>query len=230
MISQIPGGVSSSDSFSTAIDHPRHHSLPRDSDKRDDFFLWAWLLEIVSRPTAPVNAVQFVVPRTTANPDGHVAHDVSETGPAVYEIRRRSGLDWNELADMFGVSEDEVCKWASGLSLGSVAENAVRRTLEVIRHLDRGSSYDTRQLLLTLGEDGRASTFVLLREKRFDEVMARAGGGFARPDNRPDLSDEEKNLRRPEDPMLLLQADASRPDFATNPRIAKVMRAPPMED
>src|SRR5262245_8901698 len=53
--------------------------------------------------------------RTAASPAGRIEPAATETvGAAVMEIRRRSGLTWEELGDLFGVSRRSVHHWASG--------------------------------------------------------------------------------------------------------------------
>lgn len=163
-------------------------------------------------------------------PHRHLLLDDADAVPgahAVCEIRRRSGLDWGELAELFGVSQKDVCNWASGGPTGRQALHVVRCTLKAIRHLYRGTSRDTRTFLLASAGDAGTSAFDLLRERRFPEVMARTSGDVVSLPRRPALSEEAQALRRPESVMALLQADQHRPNFATSPRIAHVRRAPP---
>ena len=162
---------------------------------------------------------------TRVNADGRVSvADPVSTSQAVFEIRRLSGLDWDELAAVFGVARSDVCSWANGSVLSDRERLVVLRALAAIRHLDRGTSDDTRRFLMEDDDTTGTSVLELLRSERFDEVMAMPGRAvFQRP--RPALSEEAKMLRCPP-PIFLLDADHSRPVVATDPRVAEVMRAP----
>ena len=195
--------------------------------------VWTFAVDPGWKPTVPANIYRPVVPSTNANPDGHMLlcdADSVLCARAVCEIRQRSGLDWNELAELFGASREEVCYWASGGSSDGHVRHLIRNTLKAIRHLDRGTSGDTRTYLLANDSDADISAFQLLREQRFSEVMARKSGDGVSSRRRPALSKEAQELRRPESVTALLQADQSRPDFVTSPRIAHVLRAPPAGD
>ena len=165
--------------------------------------------------------------------DGHLFLEDADAvvgARAICEIRRRSGLDWGELAELFGVPQEDVCNWASGGPTGRQALHVVCSTLKAIRHLDRGTSRDTRTYLLASEGDADTSAFDLLRERRFSEVMARKRGDVVSLPRRPALSKKAQALRRPESVTALLQADQHRPDFATSPRMVHVRRAPPAGD
>ena len=57
------------------------------------------------------------VDRTTANPAGSfdfLLGPAESTAEAIMEIRRRSGLTWQELGDLFDVSRRSIHHWANG--------------------------------------------------------------------------------------------------------------------
>lgn len=95
---------------------------------------------------------------------------------AIVELRRRSGLTWEELAALFGVSRRSVHFWASGKPMNSSNEEALNRLLHVVRHIDRGASAATRSALMSIQADG-ATPFDLLAEGGYQEVMLRLGQG-----------------------------------------------------
>ena len=177
-----------------------------------------------------VNAEEYAgmrpAPGYPACPDGRVSvADPVSTSQAVFEIRRLSGLDWDELAAVFGVSRSDVCSWANGSVLSDRERFVVLRTLAAIRHVYRGTSDDTRSFLLEDDDTTGMSVLELLRSERLDEVMAMPGRAVVQGP-RPALSEDAQMLRRPAPPILLLDADHSRPVIATNPRVAELMRAP----
>lgn len=95
---------------------------------------------------------------------------------AIAELRRRSGLTWEELADLFGVSRRSVHFWASGKPLNASHEEALNQLLHVVRYIDRGSGAATRSALASLGADG-VSPLELLAEGRYGEAMQSLGRG-----------------------------------------------------
>ena len=114
--------------------------------------------------------------RTTAGLAGQVNPGPSETsGGTLLEIRRRSGLTWEELGYLFNVSRRSVHHWASGKTVSAKHDRLIRQMLAAIRHLDRGEAARTRALLLTTDAKGIAA-LDLLKAGLFEEATARAEG------------------------------------------------------
>jgi hypothetical protein len=149
---------------------------------------------------------------TSANPDGLAAAPVTsrfaedEAAGAILELRRLSGLGWEQLADLVGVTRRTVHFWASGRPINAANAERVQRTLAAVRFADRGTASDNRVLLLTPQEDG-ALLQDLLREQAYDRFMERAGRGPGRPTpSLTPLSRAEQARRRPTPPAFLLGA------------------------
>lgn len=133
------------------------------------------------------------------------------TREAVSELRRISGLTWEQLGQLFAVSRRSVHFWASGKPLNAENETRLLQVLDIVRTADRGDARSTRSALLDV-HDG-SSAFDLLVEERFDEARARlgVGGGGGRP--RPvlgELSAEAKAARAPLRPEELVEAQHDR--------------------
>ncbi|MGE3839928.1 MAG: hypothetical protein AB7G40_18700 [Hyphomonadaceae bacterium] len=128
---------------------------------------------------------------------------------AVLEIRRISGLTWDELATLFSVSRRSVHHWASGKQVSSANEHHIRRTLGVVRALDRGASSATRNLILGQHLSG-SLIFDLLQAQAYEDVLDRALS-LPATDRRPSrvLSNEETRRRRPSPPIELLAPEES---------------------
>ena len=60
------------------------------------------------------------------------------TRKAVSELRRISGLTWEQLAGLFGVSRRAVHFWASGKPLNATNHQRLMRVLDVVRGADVG--------------------------------------------------------------------------------------------
>lgn len=181
---------------------------------------------------APATGTTYEVPRlivgrTTAGPVGEIVHDNTDSRASyIMEIRRRSGLTWAELGDLFGVSRRSVHYWANGQPVSAGHDRTIRRILVAIRYLDQGSQAGTRSLLLAVDRDTGTSTFDLLRDGCFELAKKRVGSIRTLPFQRTDLSDSAQDARRPPSPVLLLGAEQDRPDIPAKARIAQAKRAP----
>lgn len=164
--------------------------------------------------------------RTAAGSVGQVDAVPAETsGETILEIRRRSGLTWEELGDLFNVSRRSVHHWASGKAVSAKHDQLIRQMLAAIRHLDRGEAARTRALLLTMDAKGIA-VLDLLKAGLFEEAMGRADGRPAAEQHRTPLSQAAQDMRRPPAQALLLEASQERPDIPAKARIARAVRAP----
>ncbi len=148
------------------------------------------------------------------------------TADAILQIRRLSGLTWEELSDLFDVSRRSVHHWASGSVASPEHQRMILQVLEIIRQLYRGSSIDTRSLLLTADSAG-VSKIKLLKDQIHSGMIS--GGKWRqtiaeRPRTR--LSQAAQDARRPLPQMLLLNADQERPDFPSTARVASAVRVP----
>lgn len=102
--------------------------------------------------------------------------EATSTQAAIAELRRRSGLTWDQLARLFGVARRSVHFWASGKPLNATNEERLGRFLSVIRSIDRGTARETRAALMTALSDGTIP-FDLLAADRFGEALVRLGLG-----------------------------------------------------
>ena len=179
---------------------------------------------------APATASTYEMPcplvRTATGPDGQLDPVAPEsTAEAVMEIRRRSGLTWEELGELFNVSRRSVHHWANGKPVAATHERTLRKMLAAIRHLDRGSQAGTRALLLTTDPSRGASTFDLLQDGRFEEAMGRAAAIEQPRGQRIPLSRAAREARRRPAPALLVGAKQDRPKFPAKARVARPVRA-----
>jgi len=119
---------------------------------------------------------------------------------AIVELRRRSGLTWEQLARLFGVAPRSVHFWASGKPLNAAHEERLGRVLAIIRQIDQGQARATRAALMTASSDG-VIPFDLLMTDRFAEVTGRLGASPPRPiPPRPPLAEHARAARRPPPP------------------------------
>lgn len=128
------------------------------------------------------------------------------TRSAIMEVRRLSGLTWEQLSDLLSVARRSLHFWASGKRLNAPNEERVSRLLACIRFIARDSARETRTLLLRAQPDGQIPIDLLSRGE-FEEVASRLGpGGRAAERVYSDLSPEAWAARRPPPPESLIGA------------------------
>lgn len=97
------------------------------------------------------------------------------TSDAIAELRRTSGLTWDEIGRLFGVSRRSVHFWASGKPMNAANEQHLLRVIDIVRRADRGDARGNRAVLFEVSADG--TPFDLLASKRFEEAEALIGRG-----------------------------------------------------
>jgi hypothetical protein len=143
---------------------------------------------------------------------------------AIMELRRLTGLTWDQLARFFRVTPRSLYFWASGKALTPANEEHLCRLLATIRRLDRGSAHENRTLLLSALEDG-SIPFDLLVEGKYDQVVSLLGPRQARPKPSP-LSAAARVARTPPPPEFFIATGPERVHEevgkARVPRISRV--------
>jgi len=135
--------------------------------------------------------------------------DAETTRQAISELRRVSGLTWEQLGELFEVSRRSVHFWASGKPLNAGNEQRLMEVLDVVRAADRGDARSTRAALFEV-RDG-TTAFALLTAERFEDARAILGTGAARA--KPalvELSAAAKAARKPLPPEDLVDAQHDR--------------------
>jgi transcriptional regulator with XRE-family HTH domain len=139
-----------------------------------------------------------------------MAADEDETeiraGKWVAELRRLSGLSWNELARLLNVGRRSLGFIASGKPVMPATEEHLKRILAVVRQIDRGSAAANRAALLEVADDG-VIAFHLLADGEYDTAAAILGRdkGATRAAS-PTLTAEARLARAPRSPADLVGA------------------------
>jgi len=92
----------------------------------------------------------------------------------VHELRRLSGLTWEQLANVLRVSRRTLHNWANGLPMSRNHEERLARTISVLRAIDRGSANQNRALLFDVAPQGE-TLLDLLRREDYDAVLKMGG-------------------------------------------------------
>jgi hypothetical protein len=171
---------------------------------------------------------------TTGGPSGQLPprlpQDTQSSASAILEIRRRSGLTWDELAYLFDVSRRSVHHWASGKTVSASHHRQISRMLVAIRHIDQGEAARTRDFLLAPDASGE-SRLDLLSRNRFEKATAGVPTERAPvPPILTRLSESALRARRPASPTSLLDASQDRPVTSAKARVAAAVRVPRTTD
>lgn len=126
------------------------------------------------------------------------------TQKSISELRRLSGLTWEQLAKLFNVSRRSLHFWASGQPLSRFNEEQLNRLLEAIQYIDTGSANLNRSLLLK-GSNGKF--FDLLVAGQYEEFKKSVGCGNApQKPQLGSLSEDALVARKPQNPADLVDA------------------------
>jgi hypothetical protein len=140
---------------------------------------------------------------------------------AIFEMRRISGLTWDELAHVFGVTRRAIHHWANGHSLKPENIRQVHDVLHTLRIIARSSAEETRAALLAPLAAGR-TPLQLLQARDFNEVLALLGAGERSAFAPPGRAGMPVELAHPTAFLSGLQDRPVKP--ATRSRVAKTIR------
>jgi len=104
---------------------------------------------------------------------GIAVSDARIASTGIAELRRRSGLTWEQISRLFGVSRRALHFWASGKAMTPANEEHLQRVLAVLRRIDRGSPDATRAMLVESSVGG-AAPFDLLRTGHYEQAASSA--------------------------------------------------------
>jgi DNA-binding transcriptional regulator YiaG len=118
--------------------------------------------------------------REEVSPTAEVESQTNEvTRKAIAELRRLSGLTWDQLARLFNVSRRSVHLWVSGKPMNAPNEERLHKVLALLQEVDRGSADENRRLLLTPIDSGE-SPLDLMAAGQFKTVRQALGSGSGR--------------------------------------------------
>lgn len=167
-------------------------------------------------------------PRTVIPFLGGAVDGTEGAGRKIAEVRRISGLTWEELAVTMAVSRRTLHLWANGRPIGAANEERLARLLATVRSVDRGTARATRNVIMTpTGLEGRLP-LDLLAEGRFGDfiTLVGRGSGHAKGPSLPS-SAASRATRTPPSPVDLLGALQNAVDTAPRPVVpGKTVRRP----
>lgn len=143
---------------------------------------------------------------------------------AITEIRRISGLTWDQIGELFGVDRRTPQFWASGRSLRPANQERLVRAYQIIQHVDFGDPEVTRAFLLDISQGPMLKDLITRENWQAAEYRVRGLLPQQRPVEPPELPVTERVGRRPLDLMTTLQSSdaplksASKPTLRTPSR------------
>lgn len=135
----------------------------------------------------------------------------SPTADAVLDIRRRTGLTWQQLARVFDVDRRSLHFWAKGSRPSAAHAERLELVRAILRQVDAGDPEHTRQRLFT-SVRSQGSILELLEQKKDREALEsvrwilQGPQRTSRRDRRPPaLPEQERDARRVFSPLELLE-------------------------
>jgi hypothetical protein len=104
----------------------------------------------------------------TFRPSEVAVHEILATRSlqeSVIRLRDLSGLTWDQLAKLFGVSRRAMHLWASGGRMNSYHAELLSRILASVSMIPADTAAQRREMILAPGADGRTIYEVLLAER-----------------------------------------------------------------
>jgi DNA-binding transcriptional regulator YiaG len=154
-----------------------------------------WYLYVMEKQTASDMTFTYSLPVTTESSQA-----------TINELKKLSGLTWEQLAKIFNVSRRSLHFWASGKPISPFNEEHLRRLLATIRYINRGSSDFNRSALLE-PRHGSMIPLDLLIAGKYEEVKRLLGAGQVVEGKKlKPLFPEAAAARRPQSPEELVGA------------------------
>ena len=138
MATSAGGAMQSPPRTTNSVSLSADFAEPATVSSYDSVMIW---LETRANPSPPI------IVRSKAESVQH--------GASVAELRRLSGLTWDQLAGLMDVSRRSLHHWVSGKPASAEHQTRLQRLLGTLRRLDRGDSSQNRTLLLTPDHTGR---------------------------------------------------------------------------
>jgi len=113
-------------------------------------------------------------PATSKTDAGQPAAESTTHVAAIAELRRMTGLTWDQFATLFGVSRRAVHFWVSGKSMTAMNDEHLQRCLGCLRSVNRGSALANKEALFAPIGAG-ITPFDLLVQHQYEEFVATLG-------------------------------------------------------
>lgn len=167
-------------------------------------------------------------PRMVAPTLGKAQSAVEAPGKKIAEARRLSGLTWEELSAVMGVTRRTLHLWANGRPIGAANEDRLSRLLVAIRTIERGTARSTRAAIMNPVSAGGHFPLDLLAQEKFHDFVMLVGPSGGRLDAPSlQLSPSARAARTPPPPLQFLGALQDEIETSARPHVpGKAVRRP----
>lgn len=112
---------------------------------------------------SPIQSVDRVAAENPVRDEEEALPDLAKS---VRSLRQRSGLTWEELARIFGVTRRTLYNWSIGGQVSAANAQAIAEVIGSLHDIDSGDPKTTRSRLLAPAEDGATLYARLIRQRR----------------------------------------------------------------
>ena len=142
-------------------------------------------ISLVSTIVAPGTTAGILVdpsilrPAASKTDAGQAETEGTEHVATLAELRRLTGLTWDQVASLFEVSRRAVHFWASGKPMAAAHQEHLQRSLGCLRAVDQGNAPANRHALFATNAEGIAP-FDLLGKRQYEAFVLAMGRQAAR--------------------------------------------------
>ncbi len=153
-----------------------------------------WFLQVDGTRTPLTVPVPSSIPELSdarhSSQRGHLPAGLRSERDGVRWLHDESGLTWDQLGRLFGVSRRTVHLWASGSGMNAVNAETLYDLIRLVSSAEGASPRERRVALLRPGPDGRSALdqFRAARAARNEQINAPAWRPEALLDTRHDLA------------------------------------------
>ncbi|EKD51802.1 MAG: hypothetical protein ACD_62C00176G0017 [uncultured bacterium] len=211
-----------------ARDYPTNAG--RNMNPRRQIILFIWSPYFSEGSTSGVGASlneEFEFSAETQTTSGiDLSHLHRNTSRDIYELRRLSGLTWEQIGEIFNVTRRAVHFWANGKPMEDFRAEKLSCLVDAVRKIDTGIGFENRHMILDQDCDS-VSLFDLFKKGDFYTVSRRLPIVSRQPriELKP-LSEKARAERMPiMSPLDMLEMDNSYlPEKTTKARVATVKK------
>lgn len=142
----------------------------------------------------------------TLTSSGFASKIKTDSASAIMELRRLTGLTWEEIARVFGVSRRSIHFWASGQPLSTNNEERLQNLIQIFRRIHRGTARDTKVALVSPQPCGSIPLDLLAEGQYYEVINLLESGSHPIIRSSIPLSPANKAARIPPSPEILASA------------------------
>ncbi len=152
------------------------------SSRQGTLWNWANFVTLVSRSTASLTDIPELLPSLSQAERRSTSVNEADAIENVFELRRLTGFNWTQLADLLKVDRRTLHNWVKGGEVRRANRQHIAKTLSVLRFADRGSAEENARAVAEVSSAG-GTVFEAIKAGRHDN--ARQYLSFGRSESIP---------------------------------------------